>query len=171
MKEAIAQKDAEDRVHYKYYNELDINTYSSFMNSDFSWACDSCLDKKKAIKGHPNLQNYCWDPHFAYFDSNKICRKCNVEFVFGKEEKKFWYESLKFWHSSEPVNCVNCRKDIRQYKTENKILSDILRKKEEDITLIELEKVVEIYMNWDLEEKAKYYQSMIKKRQKLKSKN
>ena len=50
MKEAIAQKDAEDRAKYKYYHELEINTYDSFINSDFDWACDACLEKKKAIK-------------------------------------------------------------------------------------------------------------------------
>ena len=166
MKIAISHMEAVDRAQYKHYNEMDINTYASFIDSDFGWACDSCLEKKRATKGNPGLQNYCWNPHYAYFDTSKVCRKCNKDFVFGKEEKRFWYENLKFWPFAEPENCVDCRKDIRKYKSENKTLSEILRKKEEDILTEEIKIVIEIYTSWQIEQKAKYYQSVLNKRMK-----
>lgn len=166
MELAISEMEKRDRIEYKNYKELGIDTYNSFVDSNFSWACDSCLQSKKAIKGNPELQNYCWNPNYAYFDSPKICKTCKSEFIFSKEEKKYWYESLKFWIDSEPVNCVNCRREIRQYKLENKILSEILRKKEIEIPTNEVEKVVEIYSKWQMEDKTKYYQSILNKRKK-----
>ena len=164
MKIAISKMEKIDRAAYKNYKELGVDTYSSFIDSDFRWACDLCLQTKKAIEGNPNLQNYCWNPNYAYYDADKNCRTCNSEFVFTKEEKKYWYESLKFWIDSEPVNCVSCRREIRQLKVENKILSGILKKEEKEISTKELEKVVKIYSKWQMEQKAKYYKSIIKKR-------
>jgi len=167
MKMVIAQKEQLDRASYgKYYKELDIDTYGGFIDSNFDWACDACLESKKAVKANPNTQNYCWYPYYAYFDLSINCKTCKSEFVFSKEEKKFWFESLKFWIDSEPVNCVTCRKEIRQLKKENKILSDILSKKEDDISFTELEKVIEIYTIWQKEDRVKYYQSVLKKRNK-----
>lgn len=153
-----------DRDQYKHYKELKIDTYSSFIQSNFDWACDDCLNSKKAIQAIPELQNYCWNPHYAYFDSTFICNKCKSEFIFKKEEKKFWYESLKFWIDSTPNNCTSCRKDIRQLKIENKTLSEILRKEESEIEVGELEKVIAIYTKWEKIERAKYYKSILVKR-------
>lgn len=60
MKLAISEMEKVDIQAYpKYYKELDLNQYYSFIDSDFSWACDACLDSKKAIKANPSLQNYC----------------------------------------------------------------------------------------------------------------
>jgi len=138
----------------------------NFINSQFDWACDLCLNSKKAIKANPSLQNYCWNPHYAYFDSNLICQSCKTPFTFNIKEKQFWFESLKFWIDSSPVNCLDCRKEIRQLKKENKTLSIILSKKEKEISKRELETVIDIYSRWHKEERAKYYKFILTKRNK-----
>lgn len=164
IKIAISEMEKIDELQYKHHKELKINTYASFIDSDFEWACDECLESKKAIKGNPGLQNYCWNPNYAHYDSQLMCRNCNTEFTFSKEEKKYWLEGLKFWIDSTPVNCVNCRKEIRKLKAENKTLSEILKKEESEISVSELEKVVEIYTKWEKDNRTKYYQSILRKR-------
>lgn len=161
---AISKMKKLDKVQYKHYTELKIDTYASFINSDFEWACDACLNSRKAIVSNPNLQSYCWHPHYAYHDSKFICRTCKTECTFSKEEKKFWYENLKFWIDSTPVNCTSCRKEIKQLKLENKTLSEILKKGEGQISSFELEIVIEIYSKWKKDEKVKYYQSILMKK-------
>ena len=151
----------------KHYKELKLDAYNSFIKCDFEWACDSCLQDKKAILANPDQQTYAWNPNLAYFDKDLICRTCGTNFKFTKEEKQLWYEKLKFWIGSEPVNCQKCRRQIRLLKSENKILSDILKKDESKITIEELKTVAEIYQNWDKPEKAKFYESVIRKRIRL----
>lgn len=165
LKVMMAEMDKIDWSNYSKEVRLAIDNYGFFVNSDFSWACDTCLQSGKAIMGNPASQNYCWSPNYAYYDSNKTCRTCKSKFTFAKEEKKYWYESLKFWIDSEPVNCLNCRKEIRQYKIENKVLSEILRKEEQEISKLELEQVIEIYRSWQKEQKVKYYESILRKRE------
>ena len=166
MKVAISDMEKLEKAEYKNYKKLKINTFDSFIESDFSWACDFCLKSKKAIKANPSLQNYSWNPNYAYYDTEKICRTCNDKFTFSKEEKKYWYEGLKFRLDSEPVNCFNCRKEVRKYKIENNFLSETLKKNEEEISINELEKVIEIYKDWQKEQRAKYYESLLNKRKK-----
>lgn len=165
MREAVSKMEKINRIEFKkYYKELNINSYESFIDSNFDWACDACLSSKKAIKANPGSQNSCWEANFAYFDSEFNCNKCGIDFTFGKEEKKYWFESLKFWVGSTPNNCVNCRKEIRLLKNQNKVLSDILRKDEGEMTALELEHVVDIYNEWGKEERAKYYESLLRKK-------
>ncbi len=163
MKTAIAQMEKLDRAAYKHYKALSIDTYASFIDSDFNWACDVCLNNKKAILAHPSLQQYAWNPNYAYFDTRHTCRTCETVFTFSKEEKKYWFETLKFWTDAEPVNCVNCRKEVRQFKNQNTRLSNILQQKEEDISIEELEEVIEIYTKWEKIKRVKYYQSVLRK--------
>lgn len=138
--------------------------YIGFINFDFNWACDYCLETQLAIKGQPREQNYCWHPHYAYFDTQPTCRTCETVFTFSKEEKQYWFEILKFWTDAEAVNCVNCRKAIRKLKPLNTRLSNILKQKEEDISIVELEEVIDIYTKWEKTQRLKYYQSVLRKR-------
>ena len=156
-----------ERKEYKHYKELNIDTYNSFFDSKFEWACDTCLKERVAILAKPGLQNYAWTPHLAYHDTDLICRTCGTDFKFTKEEKQLWYEKLKFWIDSEPANCLRCRRQLRFLKSENKTLSEILKKKEKEITTDELKTVSDIYRKWDRIEKAKFYDSIIRKRNKL----
>ncbi len=164
MKVAISEMEKTERLQYNHYKDLKIDTYNSFIDSNFDWACDVCLEDAKVIKANPSIQNYSWNPHYAYYDSQLKCKNCNSDFIFGKEEKKYWFESLKFWIDSVPIHCVNCRREIRQLKLENTMLSDILKKEETDISLDELNTVIEIYKNWEKEERVKYYQAILRKR-------
>ena len=155
-------------VERKAYPNIKTNkedTYSSFIDADFDWACDTCLTSKKAILGNPSAQLYCWNPHYAYFDTIIECQKCQKDFTFSKEEKKYWYENLKFWIESVPVNCGDCRKEVRKLKIENKTLSDILMKEEDDLTIAELKSVIDIYTIWGKVERAKYFRAILKRKQ------
>lgn len=156
-----------ERAEYKHFKELNIDTYNSFIDSYFEWACDVCLKDKKAILASPALQNASMTPSLAYYDKEKTCRTCDAAFTFTKEEKKLWYEQLKFWIDSEPVNCLNCRREIRLLKTENTTISDILQKDEQEISIDELKIVADIYRKWDKIEKAKFYEAIIEKKRKL----
>ncbi len=164
MKIAISEMEKVEKLQCNNYKELRIDTYNSFINSNFDWACDICLEDSKAIKANPSLQSYSWNPSYAYYDSCIKCENCNSDFTFSKQEKKYWFESLKFWIDSIPLHCMNCRKELRQLKLENALLSDILKKNKIDIGLEELEKVIEIYTKWEKEERAKYYKSILRKR-------
>lgn len=155
-----------NRTQYKHYSQIKTEPYVFFIDSDFDWACDACLGSGKAIKADPALQNYCWHPHYAYFDTKRICKTCKTEFIFSKEEKKLWFEDLKFWTDAVPNNCLNCRREIRIWKQENKRISEILRKVENDISSEELKTVIEIYTSWEMEGKVKYYQAILRKRNK-----
>ena len=126
-----------------------------------------CLKDKKATLANPGLQIYPWTPHLAYHDVDLICKNCGTDFKFTKEEKQLWYEKLKFWIDSEPTNCLKCRRQLRLLKSENKTLSDILRKNKNEISIDELKVVADIYRKWDKIEKAKFYDSIIRKKERL----
>jgi hypothetical protein len=153
-----------ERKEIKHYKELKIDTYNSFIAANFEWACDNCLSDKKATLAKPGLQAYASTPHLAYHDKNMTCRACGTEFKFTKEEKQLWYEKLKFWVDSEPSNCLKCRRQKRLLKSENKVLSDILRKGADDISTDEYMIVADIYRKWDKVEKAKFYDSIVKRK-------
>jgi len=161
VRQAISILEKIARQEYKHYKELG---FGVGVNDDYEWACDECLASKKAIEANPGLQNYCLHPHIAYSDVTFNCNTCGNDFIFSKEEKKFWYENLKFWIDSRPNNCVDCRKEIRQLKIENKLISGILSKEESEMTHEELESVIAIYSKWEKLERAKYYTSVLKKK-------
>ena len=97
----------------------------------FQWACDDCIHSGIAINGDPGAQLYCdFDPYLAYFDILKGCEKCHEDYVFRKEEQKFWYETLKFWVQSKPKHCPKCREAIREESKLKRELSDLLKEKE-----------------------------------------
>lgn len=163
MRTSLAILEKLEKAQFKHYKELGLDAYNSFINSSFEWACDQCLQQGRAIVANPTLQNYCWNPHIAYFDSKLVCRTCGTDFIFSKEEKKMWYESLKFWIDAAPVNCLHCRRELRQFKGENKTLSVLLKKEESSISPEELNTIIAIYEKWGKEDKVKYYTSLLKK--------
>jgi len=170
METSLSILEKTERKEYKHYKELNIDTYKSFIDSNFEWACDDCFKLKKAIVATPGSQIYSGSPHLAYYDMKLICNKCGIDFLFSKEEKKLWYESLGFGLYSIPNNCLKCRKDLRQLKSENTTLSEILKKDESNLAIDELEKIIEIYSDWHKGDKAKYYESLLRKRKKALSK-
>lgn len=61
-----------------------------------------------------------YGPLFWYQDKTKMCRDCGVEFVFSKEEQKYWYEELKIPIYADAVSCKACREKVRLVKPEQK---------------------------------------------------
>lgn len=169
MKICLSILEKRDRKMYKFYKELNLNldAYDSFIDNSFEWACDACLNNKKAILANPALQINNRDPHLAYSDKEIDCNACGTQFQFTKEEKQVWFEQYQFRGDYEPVNCLNCRREIRLLKNENKILSDILKKSENEISMNELKIISDIYRNWGKIEKAKFYEAIGKKRMKM----
>jgi hypothetical protein len=165
MTTAVSTLEKLERQLYRHYKEMGLDPYNSFINADFEWACDKCLSEKRAIPANPSLQVSLYN-NLAYHDTKSTCRKCGEEFLFKKEEKQLWYEGLKFGSYSAPVNCLKCRREIRQLKAENQVLTDILKKEEEEISISELEQVAEVYRNWGKDDRAKYYEALIKKKRK-----
>lgn len=151
---------------YTHYQEISPSPYAELMALDTDWACDECLDLKRAISAKPESQNFSQEPRLAYFDTKHTCRTCDTIFIFSKEEKRFWYEALNFRIDSTPNHCTTCRKEKRVQKQENIYLSEVLSKPETDINLDELEQIIAIYDRWGKKDKTNHYRSVIRKRRK-----
>ena len=87
-------------------------------------------------------------PVSHYFDLQRTCRDCALEFIFFAEEQKHWYEELGFSLDSDCVRCVKCRKRqqgiARQRETyeelfhvSNKTPDEMLEMAEAGLSLIE----------------------------------
>lgn len=134
----------------------------------FQWACDDCLNSGRALIGNPGAQLYCdFDPYLAYVDEEKVCETCDAQYVFRKEEQKYWYETLRFWVQSKPKHCPKCRQEIREEKKLNNELSELLKEKEK-LSIQDMERLSEIYEEISKPEKSRYYKNLIEK---LKRKN
>lgn len=134
----------------------------------YKWACDDCLETKRALLGNPKKQfftfKYPWDtafPYLTYQDRNFTCRDCESSFVFSKEEQQHWYEELKFVVYSKPVRCPECRKKKREEKNLNTELSELLKdgKPEDRKALL---RIAEIYEIMGKPEKVKAYRKAAK---------
>lgn len=134
-----------------------------FNDAEFLWACDECFQTKKAIKSIPVVIETSGYPPLAYFDSPKECNTCKTDFIFSKEEQKFWYENLKFTIDSTAKNCVACREAIRKQKHNNLRLAELLKKDEDSLSLSQLNELVNIYKEIGNEEKMNRYLNLIKK--------
>ena len=99
----------------KYYGTLEGDIIGNLYWLDaqkhkIGWACDICLQKKRALPGKPKRQLFCdIAPHFAYFDKQVICRDCGITFQFSKEEQAHYYEKLVFWVQAERIRCNACQ--------------------------------------------------------------
>src|SRR5258707_97933 len=61
-----------------------------------------------AVRGDIRRQNLCFHcnvPKYFYVNEDKTCIQCGKDFVFSAQEQKFWYETLKFYGTSEAVRC------------------------------------------------------------------
>jgi len=129
----------------------------------YQWACDDCINNKRAILAIPKKQFYTfthpWDsafPFLAYFDKSFTCKTCEAKTIFSKEEQQHWYEKLSFIVHSKPKNCKNCRKELRKQNTLNTALSELLKDgtpKEKDKLL----RIAEIYKEMGKVERMKEY--------------
>ncbi len=136
--------------------------FDNFLEYHHYYACDSCLAKKKAILANPKLQHGSFFYHLAYFDESRTCQTCGDDYIFTKEEKRHWYEVLKFWVYAKSVNCKNCSKEIRTERNLNTRLSDLLKNGEDSLSKIEIAEIISIYEVIEKTDKVKYFQSKLK---------
>lgn len=134
----------------------------------FEWACDHCLETGRAIEGKVAEQTFCDNPpYLAYLDKKKNCETCSKNYIFSKEEQKFWYEELKFWVQSTPKNCQACRKEIRNKKNLNTKLSKLIKHADlKDAN--QLIEISQLYFEMGKVEKGKKYATLAKKAMKIK---
>lgn len=140
-----------------------LNSYDSFVNADFNWACDLCLKTKKAIQANPGLQVTSGDRHLAYFDISFNCEVCHTKSIFSKDEMAVWYEKYQLPTHAQPNTCLTCRRQIKEKNEQNTQLSTLLKKSEKELSKSELVDIVSVYADWGNEEKMKYYQSLVNK--------
>ncbi len=155
---------------FMYDGSVD-RAYDNFTSYSNRWACDSCLEQEIAIPGETKDQLFCiWQPHLSYVDQERQCRTCEEDFVFFKEEQKFWYETLKFWVVSEAVNCKKCRKEKRNRK--ERIRDAQLEIEEfmpefDKMNVEHLEKVIHLYELTESKNVVNQYMQRLKKLRKL----
>jgi len=127
------------------------------------WACDTCIENKKANIANPLVQHYYgyYLPFFMYFDIEKNCESCSKDFIFSKEEQKHWYEVLKFYVFSVATRCKDCRKDRRAMIAQNNRLMELTAL--EDKTAEQLKELADIYHEIGSEEKSRMYANQLKK--------
>lgn len=152
-------------MNFKHFDGLglDESNYTSFVDCNFEWACDNCIENGNAILAKPSLQEGPFDKHLAYTDTKLFCFDCKSNFSFRKEEKQTWYEAYKLPLWASPDRCLDCRKKTNLKKQQNSTVSKILAKKEADINREELKELSSIYTAWENIDKAKYFQSILRK--------
>lgn len=147
---------------YRYKHMITV--LKSAKEGHLQWACDRCLKKKLALRGHPRLQN--WGgfayPYFAFYDQHKVCTTCHLDFAFKKEEQEYWYEKMQFIVWSFPKDCAACRKQNRAPKVRNTKISHLVKNLQKD-NIEQVEQLIELYLEIDKIEKAKYYLALVRK--------
>ena len=74
------------------------------------------LEYSTAVRANVSQQNCSICPRHWYVDAAFHCSRCGQSFVFTADEQKYWYEQLKFWIDSIPMECGKCRKELRELR-------------------------------------------------------
>lgn len=153
----------------------DTNLTESFIEvvarhkSYYQWACDKCIVNKKALIANPKRQKFTFShpmdtapPFLAYYDKPFVCKICNEESLFLKEEQQHWYEVLSFVVFAKCTTCKSCRNELRPGRMLNKELSDLLADgipSDKD----KLMRIIAIYKKMEKEERVKFYSKILNK--------
>lgn len=141
-----------------------ISVIDSAKQGFLHWACDKCLEDKRAILGSPDIQN--WGgfayPYFAFYDDVKQCKTCGNKFIFSKEEQQHWFQVLKFIVWSEARNCKDCRKQERDSRTRNSKISKLVKNLSKN-NIDQAERLIELYLEINNVDKAKFYFAILRK--------
>ncbi|WP_299611175.1 zinc-ribbon domain containing protein [uncultured Aquimarina sp.] len=153
-----------EKLNKQYVFDYLISVFESAKYGYLQWACDDCLKRGIAINGKPEKQN--WGgftyPYFAFYDQEKKCSTCEQDFIFTKQEQIYWYEQLKFIVWSKPKDCASCRKEKREPKSRNTKISNLVKNLEKD-NIDQVEELIDLYLDINKVEKAKYYLALIRK--------
>lgn len=131
-----------------------------FRTHVFEWACDLCINEEKAITRNPKKVYGNEHDAVSFFDQVLTCSKCEKKFLFSKQEKKYWFEELKFYPLSHRKECFDCRKKRR----DNNRLSELLKEGNSNLESEEIEEIIEIYSRNGKEEKVRMYQNRLKEK-------
>lgn len=150
--------------HVQHDNPGILSPIESAESGFLQWACDECIKKRKAIVGKPDRQNVIGitHPYLAYYDQQRTCSTCGIAFTFSKEEQQHWYEELKFVTWSDAKDCKDCRKTKRGEKERNKRIAELLQELQPE-DLDRIEELVQLYLEIDHVEKAKYFLAITRK--------
>lgn len=74
------------------------------------WACNECLGREKAFISVTIHEQRKTDtaPVFAFFDLKSTCAKCRSDFIFKKDEWRYWIDELGFYFQTTKKYCENC---------------------------------------------------------------
>jgi hypothetical protein len=74
------------------------------------WACNSCLEKGRALLAKPREQQFysCW-PYYTYFSVRFWCPHCEASFTFDKRDQFTRFEVEKQWVQAWPQYCRSCK--------------------------------------------------------------
>jgi len=126
---------------------------------EIKWACNECLGRKKALISETiNKQRKSHkSPVFAFFDLKSQCSKCYEEFIFSRDEWKYWIDDLRFFYQATKKYCENCNPTEQLKKKLSKKIAQ-QRKLEFGKKYVKLVlEVSEIYQKLEMKEKSKGY--------------
>jgi hypothetical protein len=132
----------------------------------YKWACDTCLENKKAILADITKQNYVRRVveakrpfHLAYTPLKFVCRQCEKPFTISSAQQKRSYEHAKISIRSVPIICFGCQAN-EDISPEAKKLAH-LKLTGEPMGKKRLMKLVATYKAMNDLENMQKYQSMI----------
>jgi gamma-glutamyl-gamma-aminobutyrate hydrolase PuuD len=88
------------------------------------------INRSDVLPGQSGAQNYTVVGIQWHIGVILRCKKCRKTFEFTAEEQRHWYEKLRFWADSVPVECFECRGASRTIVNFHKRLSKVLATKE-----------------------------------------
>ena len=158
--------------HSQYKSAYILSPVESAEQGFLQWACDKCMKEKRAIEGKPEKQSVkgITQPLFAYYNQERKCANCGDKFIFTKEEQQYWYEELKFTTWSDAKDCKKCRKESRKIKERNTKISNLIKDLKPD-NLNQIEILIQLYLEINKIEKAKYFLAVGRKNVKDKNNN
>jgi hypothetical protein len=66
-----------------------------------------------AISANLSKQTPATVPVTHYYDIDKTCRDCGLQFIFFADEQKYWYVELGFPLDADAVRCQPCRRRLQ----------------------------------------------------------
>jgi len=133
---------------------------------EIKWACNECLGRKKALISTTitTQREGNTAPVFAFFDFKSSCAKCHKDFIFKKEEWKYWIDELNFYYQTTKKYCERCYPIEKLKKCLSSNISELEAKSfGQEYVDLALE-VSEIYLKLNNREKSKgYLKSIINK--------
>lgn len=115
---------------------------------DIGWACDICIDNGVAELVDEQADHKSWYPYFSYYNTEKNCLWCGTEFTYTKEEKRYWFENLRFSFHAIPSHCESCKKELFEGTPEQERCDMLLEQGGKNLSKKEKEELSTIFKAW-----------------------